>query len=219
MIPNPYAGSVFELSWKSGFDQGFAGPDDEHPAPSPLDIDQQTAFSEGVLSGQDEGHHLPATDPERPNWVEVIKEVGIEAGKFGGHVAYDLIFVKDATVGLSVASGIIVAFLEIAIWGPKRMPFFEEAASSAVGRILAELQAQGKTSSENVELFMAACDAATHVRSDSDPLLAQGWWHGSVFVSLDSALAEARAHASHPDRARVLRFQSAAPGSVDIIEL
>ena len=44
-------------------------------------------------------------------------------------------------------------------------------------------------------------------------------WHGSVFVSLDSALAEARAHASHPDRARVLRFQSAAPGSVDIIEL
>jgi hypothetical protein len=129
MTQNPYAGSVFDSSWKSGFDEGFAAPDEDHPAPSPFDHDQQTVFSEGVLSGQEAGHGLPAGDHERTNWVEVIREAGGEGREFIAHVAYDLSFVEGATVGMSVATGVIFAFLKVAIWGPERGPFFEEAAA------------------------------------------------------------------------------------------
>jgi hypothetical protein len=219
MTQNPYADTVFESSWQSGFDLGLAAPDDDHPAPSPLDLDQQTAFLEGSLAGQDEGHGNPTGNQEPTNWVAIITELDGTAKKILLHAAYDLTFVKGATVGLSLATGAIMAFAEIAIWGPERPPFFEEAATQALERILAELEAQGKTTTENVELFMAACDQTTHGRSDNDPLRAQGWWHGTVFLDLESALAEAQGHAAHPDRARVLRFQSAAPNGIDIIEL
>ena len=162
MTNNPYTGSAFETSWKSGFDEGFAAPDDDHPAPSPLDRDQQTVFAEGVLAGQDAGHGIAQAEHDPSNWVEVITELKGFSKEVVAHAAYDLAFVDKAKVGMSLATGALVAFATIAIWGPKRGPFFEEAAAQAVARIIGELQAQGTTTTENVELFMAACDQPTH---------------------------------------------------------
>ena len=51
-VTNPYAGTVLEGSWKQGFDDGFAEPDANHPAPSPLPSDAATVYSEGVLAGK-----------------------------------------------------------------------------------------------------------------------------------------------------------------------
>ena len=51
MAKNPYVGTDFSESWKQGFAAGFRAPDDDHPAPSPLEPDQGVVYSEGVLAG------------------------------------------------------------------------------------------------------------------------------------------------------------------------
>lgn len=219
MPENPYAGTVFQDVWKSGFDEAFASPDAEHTAPAVLVTDQRTVFAEGALAGQASSRGLEVPADESTNWVTVIKEVGSEVREFVAHTAFDLAFVEDSTVGMSSITAGLMMFAKVAIWGPERLPFFDEAASQAVSQILGELQAQGATTSQNVELFMAACDQPTHGINASDPLRAQGWWHGRVFVDFDSAVAEAGVHGEHADRVRVLRFQSASPGTVDVIEL
>jgi hypothetical protein len=71
---------------------------------------------------------------------------------------------------------------------------------------------------QNVELFMAACDRTDHGVSDLDAMTRQGWWHGKLYLGFDQALAEGQAH-PHPENTRVLRFQTAAPDTIDFIEL
>ena len=50
---NPYAGTALESAWKQGFDDGFAEPDADHPAPPAFAPDAQQVYSEGVLAGKD----------------------------------------------------------------------------------------------------------------------------------------------------------------------
>lgn len=218
MAANPYSGTVFQDTWQSGFDDGSSAPDTDHSPPSVLVIDQQTTYREGVLAGQDSARGKDGAAPESTGWVTVIKEAGIEVREFVAHVAFDLAFVEDASLAMSSVTAGLLLFAKVAIWGPERAPFFDEAAAQAVAGILAELQAQGRTTSANVELFMAACDQSSHGSDSSDALRAQGWWHGTVFLNFEAALAEAATHGEHPDRVRVLRFQSAAPGTVDVIQ-
>jgi hypothetical protein len=72
--------------------------------------------------------------------------------------------------------------------------------------------------SENIELFMAACDLQDHGTDQADAMTKQGWWHGSLYLSFEQALAEGRSH-GHTENTRVLRFQTAAPDIIDVIEL
>lgn len=218
MAANPYAGTVFQDTWQSGFSDGSSSPDADHAPPSVLVVDQQTVYREGVLAGQDSARGGDASAAQTTGWVTAIKEAGIEIAEFSAHVAFDLATVKDATFAMSSATSALLVFAKVAIWGPERAPFFEEAAAQAVAGILAELQSQGRTTSSNVELFMAACDQSFHGTDTADALRAQGWWHGRVLLNFDAALAEAAAHGDHPERVRVLRFQSAAPDTVDVIQ-
>jgi hypothetical protein len=65
---NPYAGTEFEDVWKQGFDDGFAQPDEDHPAPSPLTPDAQAVYSEGVMAGKDAAlpHPSQSVGPPAP---------------------------------------------------------------------------------------------------------------------------------------------------------
>ena len=48
-----YSGTVYEDTWRDGFNDGFNDPDNDHPPSTPLQLDQQTVYSEGVLAGRD----------------------------------------------------------------------------------------------------------------------------------------------------------------------
>jgi hypothetical protein len=56
---NPYAGTPAESVWRQGFDDGFAQPDEGHPAPSPYSPDAQSIYLEGVLAGKDAARLQP----------------------------------------------------------------------------------------------------------------------------------------------------------------
>jgi hypothetical protein len=215
MATNPFAGTEFEQSWDQGFTAGFIDPDGAHP-PSPLTPDQQDAFSQGITAGQISERGVvvpPAEPPENETWQEIAH--GAEIIVDAGHAAFEIM--KGAAVVGTVGEAVLCSFLSVAIWGPTPQPFFEEAATQAVAQVRQQLQDAGIVS-ENVELFMAACNRTDHGTSDLDALTRQGWFHGTVFLSFDQALAEATAH-DHPDATRVLRFQSAAPDTIDVIEL
>jgi hypothetical protein len=209
-----YAGTVYEDTWRGGFNAGFNDPDNDHTPPAPLEIDQQTVYSEGVLAGRDyaqRGLQVPPSSPaSEESAFATIADIGIKTAEVV-HTAYE--FTKTIAAG---SAGVFTLFAEIAIWGPTRPPFFDEAADEAMVDAAAALQQSGSTTA--VDLYMAACDQNTHGTNASDPLMRQGWWHGTVFNTFDQALAEAKTH-EHTDNTRVVHFVSTTPGMVEIIEL
>jgi hypothetical protein len=193
-------------------------PDIEHSAPLVLEPDQQTAYNEGVLAGQDiaaGGLTLPSV-PSASNvfgdYGQTVGEVveftdGLrqiyKAWKAGGGIAV-------AGAGMEV---ITFGFLFFAILGPNRSdPTFDEAALQAVHALRDELASSGLISS-GTEFFMAACAQDDHGRSGEDAMRREGWWHGMVFLDFDSAAAE---EAAHEHVGIIMRFQAATPDVVDI---
>jgi hypothetical protein len=75
MAKNPYAGTDFEEAWHEGFVAGYLAPDESHPAPTPLTVDKQTVYSEGVLAGQESVRSFsipPATgEGKDETWTEI----------------------------------------------------------------------------------------------------------------------------------------------------
>jgi hypothetical protein len=217
MASNPFDGTEFQISWEEGFTAGFLAPSDDHPAPSPLTVDQQNAYLQGVLAGQvsKRGVVVPSSNPpEGHETWELILHGAAEVADLG-HTAWQ-ISIGAAVVG-TVGEAALLTFLSVAIWGPTQMPFFEEAARQAVGRVQQQLQEAGIVS-DNVELFMAACNRTDHGMTDQDELTRQGWYHGNVFLSFEQAMEQATAH-GHPEDTKVLRFQSMAPDTIDVIDI
>ena len=219
MADNPFAGTDFEQSWQQGFVAGYLVPDEEHPAPTPLTVDQQTAYAEGVLAGQEavRGFSVPAgTTDQEESWGEIL-HTGSELVHFG-HTAREII-AGEATAAGTIGGMLIFLFATVAIWGPTRLPFFDEAAARSVSRVRRQLIEEGFISNDT-ELFMAACNRTDHEHdpAQDDDLTTQGWWHGKVFLSFEEALSEGQEH-EHPDGTRVLRFQSGAPDVIEVIEL
>jgi hypothetical protein len=218
MALNPFAGTEFEDSWNHGFSAGFIEPGADHPAPSPLTVEQQEAFSRGVLAGQISKRGVVVPQSGLPQGHESWKDIahGGEILVEAGHALIKIVTKTGPVVG-TVGEASLGIFVSVAIWGPDRPPFFEEAAAQALARLRKQLQEAGVIS-DNVELFMGACNRTDHGMSGQDELTNQGWFHGKVFLGFDQALAEATAH-GHPDDTRVLRFQSVAPDTIDVIEL
>lgn len=219
MADNPFAGTEFELSWHQGFVAGYLVSDEEHPAPSPLTVDQQTAYAEGVLAGQEavRGFSVPAgTNDQEESWGEILHD-GAEIVHLG-HTAKELI-AREVTLAGAAGGMLIFTFATIATWGPTRLPFLDEAAARSISRVRRQLIEEGLISNDT-ELFMAACNRTDHEhdRAQDDDLTRQGWWHGKVFLSFEEALSEGQEH-EHPDETRVLRFQSGAPDVIEVIEL
>jgi hypothetical protein len=229
MATNPFAGTAFEQSWDEGFSVGFIAPNDIHLPPSPLAPEQHPAYAAGIVAGAitSRGILVPPGDavPSKETW-EVLLERALEAVV---EVTPKILIKKfpnvfppppgggQFTVAGTAAEVAVLAFLATAIWGPVRLPFFEEAAAQAMARTRKQLQETGIIS-DNIELFMAACIAKSHGISPQDELTSQGWFHGRVFLQFNRALEEAKAH-GHFDDTRVLRFQSAAPDTIEIIEI
>src|SRR5262249_3485862 len=114
--------------------------------------------------------------------------------------------------------GALEVFISVAIFGPDRSePFFEEGAAMALRRVMDELTQNGVVS-DNLDLFMAACDRTDHDRTDEDEPRPQGFFHGNVFLNFEQASAEAESHA-HPGDTVVLHFQTASPDEVELIQL
>lgn len=219
MAVNPFAGTDFEQSWQEGFVAGYLAPDDDHSAPSPFTIDRQAVYEEGVLTGRQFVGPFripPQKNTDHNETWETIVHIIVEIAEIG-HAAFEIS--EGANVIGTMGASAIFSFMSIAIFGPTQLPFFEEAAAEAVRGLLQQLSNDGVIS-QNIELFMAACNRTDHVNSptSSDALTIQGWWHGSVFLNFEQALSEGQAH-EHPDETRILRFQSVAPDVIDVIDL
>jgi len=215
MASNPFAGTDLAEPWQQGFVAGFLAPDDDHTPPSPFTPEAQDAYAKGAATGRDAVRGLALPPTPRPAKAGVWKDIihGTEAGK---------VLIEVVTAAKDVANvalgGALEVFISVAVFGPDRSePFFEEGAASAMRRVMDELTKNGVIS-DNLDLFMAACDRTDHDGSDHDELTRQGFFHGSVFLDFDQASAEAQAH-SHPGDTVVLHFQTASPDEVEVIEL
>src|SRR5207244_10547156 len=77
MLSNPYTGSDLAEPWEQGFAAGFLAPDQDLTAPSPLTIDAQDAYNEGIIAGKLSIRGMrvpPVSPPERPGtWKSVVE--------------------------------------------------------------------------------------------------------------------------------------------------
>jgi hypothetical protein len=216
MASNPFAGTDLAEPWQQGFIAGFLAPDGDHTPPSPFAPEAQDAYAKGAATGQDAVRGLavpPTLPPDEPGvWKDIIHTA--EAGK----VLIELVRAGGEDMAKVALGGALEVFISVAVFGPDRSePFFEEGAASAIRRVMNELSDNGVIS-DNIDLFMAACDRTDHDRNDKDELSRQGFFHGSVFLNFDQASAQAQAH-GHVGDTVVLHFQTASPDEVEVIEL
>jgi hypothetical protein len=211
MEDNPFAGTEFEQSWSEGFLAAFADPDDDISAPSPLTLEQQEVYLQGVSAGRKAGAgwrppHAPPTDLSS-DWEEHAAKHTVLS--VGGHLAkraplFGPTGAEVAGVLSEVAFGV---FFSIAIWGPADVPTWDEGAVEILDRMRQQLADEGLVE-DNVEPFMPACLLTEHQVTDDDELTRLGSWHGRVYADFDSALEEANEH-GHSATTRILRYQSA----------
>jgi hypothetical protein len=103
---NPYAGTALGDSWQQGFADGSAEPDEPHPPPSPLTPDNQTAYSEGVLAGQQAARPAPASNqssgdkPPDPATQDPQPEPTKSEGDSG---------TKDTLIDIAKSKGLVAA--------------------------------------------------------------------------------------------------------------
>ena len=211
-----------EEAWQQGFVAGWLSPDDDHAPPMPLTTDQQEAYVSGVAAGRISvrGVRLPATATlgEKDGWGEML-HIAVDMAEFA-HGAFEISaeLAEGTAIAGTVGASLIFTFLSVSIWGPDGVPSFDEAAESAVGTVMKQLS-EGGAVTDNVELYMAACDRTDHGPSDQgDDLTSRGWWHGRIYTDFEHAAADAMSH-EHVDDARVLRFQSAAPDLFEVIDV
>jgi len=218
MSLNPFAGTELEQPFQEGFAAGFISPDADDTPPSPFPLDAQDAYAKGVTSGRNatRGMRVPLiVPPEKPGTWEDLAHIG----EIGVDVAHTLIEMSGAAAKTGIAlAGALEIFVSVAIFGPDRSePFFEEAAALGIQRVAEQLKASGVVT-DNIDLFMAACDHADHDFGTADELTRQGFFHGTVFLDFDSAANEGKAHVHIADT-KVLHFQTATPGIVELIDL
>lgn len=225
MSLNPFIGTEFETSWQQGFTAGFLAPNEEHNAPLVLTPDQIRAYDEGVLFGINsfrEGISLSQVQPSPSNgFAETVAHVGEAVELIGErmHIIHVVKLGKGAlATGTAVGAAAFWSFVFLAVLGPNRsVPFFDEAAEQLFVGTISELTETGMIS-QNLELFMAACDRNDHEVSDLDVMTQQGWWHGGgLFLTFDQARNEALSH-EHSENTRVLRFQISNPEIVEMIK-
>jgi hypothetical protein len=108
-VTNPYAGTSLENAWKEGFDDGFAQPDEDHLAPSPLSPDAQTVYSEGVLAGKDAVRQQPnsSQSAQIPSSSDTTHETSADAQ--GGLTTGEIVAIGVVVVGV-IAVGAVIAF-------------------------------------------------------------------------------------------------------------
>lgn len=218
MVNNPYFNTEFADSWQQGFVAGYLNPDDSESPPMVLLPDHQAVYSEGLEFGREisgKGIVLPDVPMEDNALDEIAKEAVhvfdvIEIGR----TVYEVVW--GAAEVSSLGFSAIFLFASTAVFGPDRSIDFDEAAKVSVLNVMHKLQETGFMS-ENIELYMAACDSQ-HSKSNKDALTIHGWWHGKLFLNFDQAKVEGLNH-NHIENTKILRFQSAMPNVIDIINL
>ncbi len=225
MEGNPFEGTKFEQDWVNGFQAGLVAPNDNITAPSPLVLEAQDAFNQGVSAGQLVNSAL---DPP----LEV--DGGFEEAADGVHVGIDLLgpvvslFGKASKSGGSfftafragaLAAGTEIVFnlmVLIAIWGPRRDTFFSDAVSARLEAIRRQIADHG-IADNNLELFMAVCADERHETEIPDPMTELGVWHGPFRLDFGAAAQDASQH-EHAG-VKIHRYQTAQPTLVDILDV
>jgi hypothetical protein len=223
MDGNPFQGTEFEQDWVAGFNAGLVAPSTNISAPSPLIPEAQDAFNQGVQAGQ---LINAALDPPVPI------EGGFAAVADGVHVTVDVLGPIVSAWGRAAAVGISLARLKealaaagpellfnfavlVAIWGPRRTGFFEDAVSARLEEIRRKISESG-ASNDNLELFMAVCSDREHTATTSDPVSDLGVWHGPFRLEFAQAQSDAEQH-EHSSAVRIHRYQTSQPTLVEVI--
>jgi len=217
MDGNPFQGTAFEQNWVDGFRAGLVAPNTSITAPSPLTLDAQDAFNQGVQAGQAINAALEPPVPIEGGYVAVVDHVheGID-------VLGPLVHAWGASAG-GARAALLAATAEVlfnlvvlvAIWGPTRNGFFSDAVSARLEQIRQQIAASG-AADDNLELFMAVCASVDHVGATSDPLNDLGVWHGLFRLEFAEALQDGQQH-EHPSAVRIHRYQTSQPTLVDVL--
>jgi hypothetical protein len=225
MDGNPFQGTEFEQDWMDGLNAGLVAPNSGISAPSPLTVDAQDAFNQGVNAGQTLN---AALEPPVP-----IEEGGLQSALEHVHEGVDvggpLVHAWGATAGdglnlvgrlravlVAAAPEILFSLVVlVAVWGPRRDGFFSDVVSARLEQVRQQIAETGR-GSENLELFMAVCAESSHDFGVSDPLSELGVWHGPFRLSFDEAVGDGQEH-EHPSAVRIHRYQTSQPTIVDVI--
>jgi hypothetical protein len=223
---NPFSGTELEEFWQQGFALAFLLPKVDHTPPSPLTPEAQDAFAKGATAGELASGQLsvpPTTFNETADWGRLL-EIGGHALAERAGFFLELMKASDAgtltlaTVGRTALGGSLSFFMFLVFSGalsgegdPIEVPAGE--ALRAVRDKLASAQL-----ADNLDLFMAVCDQPVHKLGVSDAILRNGFWHGTVFLTFDQAVAEGAQH-EHLASVRVVHFQTLLPDSVEVLDM
>lgn len=223
---NPFAGTELEQAWQEGFAQALLAPTADHTPPSPLSLDAQDAFGKGATAGEVASGQLgmpPTSFDEAGDW-DKLAEIGGHAVAERAGFFIELIEANEAgqltmTALSRIAIGGSLAFFLFLVFSGALTgegDFIEDAARAALRRVRDKLAAA--QFDENIDLFMAVCDQQGHAHAATDEILKNGFWHGTIFLNFDQALAEAKQH-EHLADIRIVHFQTAAPDIVEMLEV
>jgi len=223
MDGNPFQGTEFEQDWMAGFNAGLVAPNSGISAPSPLTLDAQDAFNQGVNAGQTINAALEPPVPIEGGFQSVAEHVheavdvaGPLVHAWGATVQFGLTLARLRATLLAATPEILFNLVVlVAIWGPRRTSFFSGAVSARLEQIRQQT-AETVRGSENLELFMAVCADSSHDSAVSDPLNELGVWHGPFRLSFDEAVGDGQEH-EHPSAVQIHRYQTSQPTIVDVI--
>jgi hypothetical protein len=222
---NPFAGTDLEQPWQQGFAAAFFAPNADHTPPSPLPQEAQDAFSQGAIAGAGASGQLavpPTNFDEAGDWGKML-EIGGHALVERGGFFVELIQknlegeLTTAAIGKIALGGSISFFLFLVFSGALtgEDDSIEATAGAALRRVRAALASS--QIADNLDLFMPVCDQQGHGLSATDEILKNGFWHGTIFLTFDQAVAEGRQH-EHPATVRIVHFQTAAPDIVEVLD-
>jgi hypothetical protein len=229
MDGNPFQGTEFEQDWADGFNAGLVAPNTSISAPSPLVLEAQDAFNQGVQAGQMINAALdPPVEIEGgiPQVLEYVHGAGDLAAPLymalrravaaAGGIEY--LTVAHVRAALTTGAGIEFLFnllVLVAIWGPRRNGFFGDAVSERLEEIRRKIAESG-ASDDNLELFMAVCSDSEHAATTSDPVSDLGVWHGPFRLEFGEAQSDAQQH-EHSSAVRIHRYQTSQPTLIEVL--
>jgi hypothetical protein len=223
---NPFAGTDLEEPWQQGFAVAFLGTSGDHTPPSPLPPDAQDAFAKGATAGEVASGQFtvpPTSFEEAGDWGKLLE--------IGGHAAAERAGFFMELVETNEAGELTLAALSrIALGGSLSFFLFlvfsgaltgegdliEVAAAAALRRVRDKLASAQIV--DKLDLFMAVCDQQGHGLAATDEILRNGFWHGTIFLNFDQAVAEARQH-EHLATVRIVHLQTTIPDVVEVIDL
>ena len=223
---NPFAGTDLESFWQQGFAVAFMSPDTDHTPPSPLTPEAQDAWTQGATAGEVATGIIsvpPTSFDETGDWGKVA-EIGAHGAIEAGHFVYEVFqaatspqVVTLAAVGRLALGGSLFLVMGLIFTGALTgEEVLDPATTNVLGTVRDKLASAGIV--DTIDLFMPVCDQSSHGLGTSDALLANGFWHGHVFLSFDEAVNEGRSH-EHPGSVRVVHVQSTTPDLVEVIDM